>query len=88
MSVEHILAREAKTEFQDAALGLHLADRVGEFGRRQAGAGRVVVKQVGVQVKGIDRIVFQYVDQVNADELADLDPDGMAVVIERDVFTA
>ena len=44
----------------------------------------IVVEKVGVQVEGVDQIVFQDVDQVDTHFFPDLDLDGMDLVVERD----
>ena len=58
--------------------------RVGELGRLEPGAGRVIVEEVPVDVERVDRVVLERVDQVDPDGLAALHLDRLGHVVERD----
>ena len=51
VGMEHILPRIFVGKFQDPALRLGLHDRIGVLAGRQAGTGRVIVEEIGMQVK-------------------------------------
>ena len=59
VGVEHELSPVGEPQLADAPLPLALDDGVGEFRRLEAGAGRVVVEEVAVQVEAVDRVVFE-----------------------------
>src|SRR5215207_1974367 len=84
MGMEHVHARIFVAEFQNAALGLPLYDRVCEFAGDKAGAGGVVVEKIGVQMKRVDQVELEDIDQINTYLLADADLDRMVLVMERD----
>ncbi len=82
MGMEHVHAGIFVAEFQNAALGLSLDDRVGKLAGDKACACGVVVEEIRVQVEGVDQVEFQDVDQINADLFADMDLDRMVLVME------
>src|SRR5262245_58706489 len=79
--VEHVVSGVLVAELEDATLPLHLRDDVGELGGGEAGAGGVILEEVGVQVERVDRVVLQDVDQIHAHQLAHFDLDGMLAVV-------
>ena len=56
-------------QLQNATLTLTQDDGVGEFGMGQARAGWEVAEEIRVEVKRVDLIVFENVDQKNALEV-------------------
>src|SRR5215204_3430889 len=76
MSVEHVHAGILVCEFQNAALRLALDDSVSIFTRSQTCAGGIVVEKVRVQVKGVDEIELQDVDEIDTNRFTNLDLDG------------
>ena len=82
--VEHVLARVGKANLEDPALALALHDRVGELGRLERRAGRVVVEEVAVDVDRVDQVVLEHVHEVDAHQLVALDLDRVVHVRERD----
>ena len=82
--MEHIQPGILISEFQNAALRLGLDDDVGIFGGGQAGSGRVIAEEVGVQVERIEQVIFQDIDQVKAHFGPHLDLDWVKLVVKGD----
>src|SRR5215207_725340 len=81
--VEHVHAGISVTEFKNAALGLSLNDGVGEFRRRQACAGGIVVEEICMQVEGVDQVELEDVNKIDAYGFPDLDLDGVIMIMKR-----
>src|SRR5262245_56182420 len=81
--MEHIAARIILTEFEYSALALHQGNGVSVLVRRQACPRWVIMEKVGVQVKRVNRVELQHIDQKNSHGFADFDLDGIPVVVER-----
>ena len=71
-----------KLQLEDPALSLHLADRVRVLGGHERRPCREVVEEVGMQVKGVDRVVLEDVDEVDTDERVALHLDRAVEVVE------
>src|SRR5918997_5734586 len=84
VGVEHVLARVREAHLEDPALTLTEHHGVGELAALLARPRRDVVKEVAVQVKRVDQVVFQDVDEIQAHELAPLDANRLLGVGEAD----
>jgi len=84
VGVEHELSPAGEPQLADAPLPLALNDGVGEFRRLEAGAGRIVVEEVTVQVEAVDRVVLEDVDQINAHHLVATNANRVVHVDEWD----
>ena len=83
MCMEHVHAGMFVAEFQNATLCLPLKNGIGEFAGSQTGAGGVVVEKVRMQMEGVEQVEFQNVDEINANRFADLDLDGIILIMKR-----
>src|SRR5688572_3445904 len=80
--VEHVAARMLEAELENPPLTLHLGNRIRELGGCQAGARRVVMEEISVQVEGVALVVLERVGEVNPHRLADLELDRVLVVVK------
>src|SRR5215213_4592330 len=85
VGVEHVQPRLMVFvgELQNAALPLRLHDGVDRALRwLQAGAGLVIVEEIGVQVEGVDQVELGDIDQVDAHRPRAVDGDGVLHIME------
>src|SRR5687767_984879 len=80
--VEHELPRMPELELQDVALALAEHDGVGELVGLEPGAGAVQVEEVAVDVKRVDEVEFERVDDVEPHLLAHNRGERVAHVVE------
>src|SRR5829696_693998 len=84
VGVEHVAAGMREAPLEDPALALAQHHGVGQLRRPLRRPGREVVEKVAVQVEGVDEVVLEDVDEIDADELVLLGHDGLLHVGEAD----
>src|SRR5918998_2124527 len=82
MGVEHEPPGEVVAELQNSPLPLGEHLRVGELRGLTVGAGRVVVKEVGVRVEAVYEVKLKHVDHVGPDQLPLSYLYGVLLVVE------
>ena len=65
MSMEHKETGEFESKFQNPALALGLHNDIGKLAGGQAGTGGIVMEEVGMQVKRVNQVKLEHIDQIN-----------------------